>query len=81
MQAEEEGRKRGILGYCMARTFFSCSKVAVVAKNSEKNKGKKKKRKGDKGNEEEVKRPSYGISASAGTMIRIVHLGSQCGRP
>ena len=41
--------------------------------------GKKKKRKGDKGNEEEGKCPSDGISAAAGMMIRSVHLSSQCG--
>ena len=70
-----------LLVYCMAGAFFDCYEAVEIANNSEKKKGKKKKRKGDKGNEEEVKRPSYGISASAGTMIRIVHLGSQCGRP
>ena len=63
----------------MAGAFFDCSKVVAVAKKSKKKKGKKKKRKGDKGNAEEGKIPLDGISDAMGTMIRSVHLGSQCG--
>ena len=61
----------------MAEAFFDCSEVFAVAKKSENKKGKKKKRKGDTGNEEEGKRPSDGIYAAAGMMISIFHLGSQ----
>ena len=39
------------MGYCMAGTFFECFGVVAVAKNSEKKKGKKKKREGGKVNE------------------------------
>ena len=53
--------------------------VVVVTKKFEENKGKKKNSKGDKGNEEEGKRPSYGISAAAGMIIRSVHISRQCG--
>ena len=70
-----------ILGYLMAGFFFNCSEVVTAAKKSKKKKGKKKKRNGDKGNEEEGKSTSDGISSAVGTMIRSVHLGSQCGRP
>ena len=38
--------------YCMAGDFFDCSEVVAIAKKSEDNKGKNKKRKGEKGNEE-----------------------------
>ena len=54
----------------MAGTFFEFSEVVTVAKKSEKKKHKNKKRKGGKGNEEEGKRPSDGISAAEGMMIR-----------
>ena len=63
----------------MAGAFFDCSKVVAIADNFEKKKGKKKKRKGDKVNEEEgKKRPLDGIYAAAGMMIRSVHHGRQC---
>ena len=62
----------------MDGAFFDCSKVVAVAKKSETKKGKKRKRKGDKVNEEEVKKsPSDSISNAAGMMIRSVHLGIQ----
>ena len=67
------------MGYCISGAFFDCSEVVAVAKKSEKKKGKKKNRKRDKGNEEEVKSPSDGISGAAGMMIRSVNLDSQCG--
>ena len=54
----------------MAGTFFEFSEVVTVAKKSEKKKHKNKKMKGGKGNEEEGKRPSDGISAAEGMMIR-----------
>ena len=63
----------------MNGAFFDCSEVVVVAKKSDKKKGKKKNRKGGNVNEEEGKSPSDGISADVGTMIRSVHLVSQCG--
>ena len=63
----------------MAGAFFNCYEVGAAANKSKKNKGKKKKRKGDKGNAEEGKIPLDGISDAMGTMIRSVHLGSQCG--
>ena len=63
----------------MAGAFFDCSKVVVIANESEKKKGKKKNRKGYKGNAEEDKNsPSYGIYAAAEMTIRSVQLGSQC---
>ena len=63
----------------MPGAFFDCYAVVAVAKNSDKKKGEKKKRKGDKGNEEEGKKsPLDGISAAAWTMTRSVHLVSQC---
>ena len=46
------GWRRRILGYCMDRASFGCPEVVAVAKKSEKKKGKKKNRKGDKSNEE-----------------------------
>ena len=45
----------------MAGTFFGCSEVVAVAKKSENKTGKKTKRGGDKGNEEEGNIPSDGI--------------------
>ena len=57
----------------MAGAFFECSEVVAVAKNPEKNKSKKKKRKGCKGNEEEGKKsPSDGISDATGMIIKII---------
>ena len=38
------------MGYRIAGDFFDCSEAVTVAKKSEKKNGKKKKRKGDKGN-------------------------------
>ena len=76
---EEGGWRRRILGYRMPGDFFDCSEVVAVSKNSDKKRLNNKKRKGDKGNEEEGKKSaSYGISAAAGMMISSVHLGSQC---
>ena len=49
-QTEEGGRRRRILGYRMAGALSDYSKVVAVAKKSDKKKGKKKNRKGDKGN-------------------------------
>ena len=66
----EGGRRRRILGFRMAGAFFDCSEVVVVAKNSEKKMGDKKKRKGYKGNKEEYKSPPDGISAVAEMIIR-----------
>ena len=65
--------------YRMDGSLFGCSGVVAIVKKSEKNKGKKKKRKAEKFNEEEVNSPSDGISFSAWIMIRSVNLGSQCG--
>ena len=76
-QTEEEGRRRRILGYLMDGAFFGCSEVIAVAKKYEKKKGKKKNRKWNKGNEEEGKSPSDGISTAAVMMIRSGHLDSQ----
>ena len=67
-----------ILGYCMPGAFFDCSKVIAVAKNSDKKKGKRKKRKGNKVNEEESKSPLDGIYSATGMMIRSVHLVRKC---
>ena len=67
------------MGYLVAGAFFDCFGVVAVVKKSEKKKGKKRKRKGDKFNEEEGKSPSDGISAAAGMIIRSAFLGSQCG--
>ena len=79
LQTEEGGRRRRILGYSMAGAFFNCSEVFAVAEKSEKKKVKNKKRKGDKGNEEEGKNiPQDGISAATGMMISSVHFGRQC---
>ena len=78
-QTEEGGRRRRVLGYCMAGAFFGCSEGIAIAKKSKNNKGKKKNRKGYKGNEDEVKNPSDGIYSAAGIMISSDHLGSQCG--
>ena len=75
------GWRRSILGYRMAGEFFGCSEVVVVEKKSKKKKGKNKYRKGGKGNEKEVKSPSYGIYAAAGMMISSVSLGSQWSWP
>ena len=76
---EEGGWRRRILGYRMPGDFFDCSEVVAVSKKSEKEKGSNKKRKGDKGNEEEGKKSaSYGIYDTAGMIIRSVHIGSQC---
>ena len=59
--------------------FFYCSKGVPVENKSEKNKGKKKKRKCNKVNEEEVKKsPSDVISAAAGMIISSFRLRSQC---
>ena len=63
----------------MAGDFFDSFKVVAFAKKSENKKGKKKKRRGEKGNKEEFKRPSDGIYDAAGTMIRSFHLSSQLG--
>ena len=43
--------------YRIAGAFFDYSEVVAVVEKSEKKKGRKKKRKGDKVNEEEVKSP------------------------
>ena len=50
----------------MAGAFFGCSEVVGVVNKSDKKKGKNKKRKGYKGNEEDFKSPSYGIYAAVG---------------
>ena len=62
----------------MAGAFFDCYEFVAVAKNSKKRKRKRKNRRGEKGNEEDGKSPSDGISDAAGMMIRSVHLGRQC---
>ena len=68
------------MGYRMAGALFDCSEVVAVAKKSDKNKDKNKKRKGDKGNTEEGKKsPSDYISTNVGMMIRSTHLGRRCG--
>ena len=78
-QIEEGGWRRRILVYRMPGDFFDCSEVVAVSKKSEKKKGNNKNMKGDEVNEEEGKKStSYGISATAGMMIRSVRLGSQC---
>ena len=62
----------------MAGSFFGCYKVFAFVNKSEKENGKKKNRKRDKGNEEEGKKsPLDGISAAEGVTIRSVHLGRQ----
>ena len=65
--------------YRMAGAFFDCSEVVVVAKNSEKKKGKRKNRKGDNINEEDGRIPLYSIYAAVGMIIRSVCLVIQCG--
>ena len=66
----------------MDGAFSDCSEIVAVANESDNKKGNKRKRKGDKGNKEEVKNsPLYGISTTAGRMTRSVHLGSQYDRP
>ena len=60
---------RRIFSFLMAGTFLDCSRVVSVAKKSEKKKGKNKKRKGYKINEENGKRLLDVISSSAGMMI------------
>ena len=45
------------MGYRIAGAFFNCSEVVDVAKKSKKKKVNKKKMRGDKCNEEEVKIP------------------------
>ena len=62
----------------MAGAIFDCSEVVAVAKKSENNKFRKKKRKGYKVNEEEGKIPLDGIYATAGIMTRSVNFSSQC---
>ena len=74
MEAQDIGL---LYGWDFLRMFRSCH----VAKKSDKNKGKKKNRKGDKGNEEDIKSPSDYIAAAVEMIIRSVHLGRQCGRP
>ena len=58
------------MGFLLDGVFFDCSEVVVIANKLEKKKGNKKNRKGDKGNAEEVKIPSYGIYVDTGMMIR-----------
>ena len=65
------------MGYRIAGDFFDCSEAVDVAKKYEKKNDKKKKRKGDKGNEEECNILSDGIYATTGIMIRSVRLGIQ----
>ena len=65
--------------YNISGAFFDSSEVVVGTNKSEKKKGENKKRKGEKGNEEEVKKSLLdGIFAAAGMIIRSVNLGSQC---
>ena len=78
MQTEEVRWRRRILGYCMDGAFFDCSEVVAVVKKSKNKKGKKKKMKGDKVNEEGGNSLLYGISVAAGMVIRSVHLGINC---
>ena len=55
------------MDYHRAGDFVDCYEVVAVAKKFNKNKGKKKNRKGDKGNENEGKKSPLGGISSART--------------